>query len=225
MDVLFFFKERTRFIRYFYETAGMPFYETMRKIEAEEAPFDDPPYSEDGEPPYTEEWIEASEAVEVLGRTCLSMLSTSIQLYFRVWMKQLGIRFESEEDRHSFRNGFLQGYKTCLEGDLGISWACCPADLELIEQIILARNRDQHPAEITTMNVRHGKKDLKKYSLPFFMSEFERKEFNAMAGKSFMTPTVYVSREMLCQAVDETEKMTDWLEEHLLNVLYKRKTS
>ena len=92
MDVLFFFKQRTRFIRHFYETAGMPFRETKRKIEAKEPPFDDPPYSEDGEPPYVEEWIAASEAQEVLGRTCLSMLSTSLQLYFMTWEKNS--RFE-----------------------------------------------------------------------------------------------------------------------------------
>ena len=61
MDVLFFLKERTKFIRYFYETAGEPFRETIRKIEADEAPFDDPPYSEDGEPPFLEEWTEADE--------------------------------------------------------------------------------------------------------------------------------------------------------------------
>ena len=43
MDILFFLKERTRFIRYFYETAGEPFHETTRKIEASEPPFDNTP--------------------------------------------------------------------------------------------------------------------------------------------------------------------------------------
>ena len=57
MDVLFFLRERTKFIRYFYETAAEPFRETIRKIEADEAPFDNPPYSEDGEPPFLEEWM------------------------------------------------------------------------------------------------------------------------------------------------------------------------
>ena len=30
MDVLYFFKERTRFLRYFYDSAAAPFCETMR---------------------------------------------------------------------------------------------------------------------------------------------------------------------------------------------------
>ena len=92
MDVLYFFKEWTRFLRYFYDSAAAPFSETMRKIEAEEAPFDSPPYREDGEPPYLDEWVEASDAVEVLGRSCLSMLSASLHLYFRTWEEELPIR-------------------------------------------------------------------------------------------------------------------------------------
>ena len=127
MDVLFFFKRRTGFIRRFYETAGTPFLETMRKIKAEESPFDDPPYSEDGEPPYLEEWIEAREALEVLGRTCLSMLSSSLQLYFRTWEQQFGIRRESSRRKRKFKDGFLQHYKTYFEKVLRLSWVDCPA--------------------------------------------------------------------------------------------------
>lgn len=47
MDVLFFFKERTRFIRQFYDSAAAPFIQTMKAIENEEPPFDNPPYSEE----------------------------------------------------------------------------------------------------------------------------------------------------------------------------------
>ena len=228
MDVLFFFKRRTEFIRRFYETAGTPFLETLRKIDAEEPPFDDPPYTEDEEPPYLEEWIEAREGLEVLGRTCVSMLSTSLRLYFETWEREFGIRRESGEHKRTFKGGFLQHYKTCFEKILQISWVDCPANIELIEQMILARNRDQHPDHITTMRVRHKKKDLSKYPLPFFMNESE-KEFHAnsdMEGRLLMDPpTIEVSPDALRQALAETEKLTDWLEEHMLNVLYRRKTS
>jgi len=57
MEVLAFLKDRTRFIRDFYETAERPFREIMRKIEESEAPYDNPPYSEDGEPPYLGEGL------------------------------------------------------------------------------------------------------------------------------------------------------------------------
>ncbi len=65
MDVLSFLRERTRFIRYLYQTAGESFPETVRGIEAGEPPFDNTPYSEDGEPPYLKEWMQADEGLEV----------------------------------------------------------------------------------------------------------------------------------------------------------------
>ena len=225
MDVLFFFKKRTRFIRYFYETAELPFRETIRKIEGEEPPFDNPPYYEDVEPPYMVEWSEANEALEVLGRTCLTILSASLQLYFKTWESKLGICWEKGERKSAFKRGFLQGYRTCYEEVLEVSWTHCPADLELIEQIILARNRDQHPEKITSMKVSHVEKDLEKYPHPFFMSETDQKIYDIypeMRNLSWMSPAVHVSRETFYQAIDETEKLTGWLEEHMLAVLYRR---
>ena len=223
MDVLFFFKKRTRFIKYFYETAEMPFRETIRKIEEEEPPFDNPPYNEDCEPPYMVEWSEANEALEVLGRTCLSMLSASLQLYFKKWESELGIRWKKGERKSAFKRGFLQGYRTCFEEVLGLSWELCPADLILIEQVILARNRDQHPERISTIRVTHAETDLEKYPLPYFMNEFDRKVHSDPEMKSvpLMRPSVHASCEALYQAIDETEKLTSWLEEHILAVQHK----
>ncbi len=57
MDIGYFFNKRIEFIRQFYNTASAPYIERKRKIEAEEEPFI-PPYSEDGEPPFIDEWIE-----------------------------------------------------------------------------------------------------------------------------------------------------------------------
>lgn len=54
MKVGEFLKDRTGFIRRHYETAAAPFYEIMRRIEAGEEPYE-PPYSEDGEPPFLEQ--------------------------------------------------------------------------------------------------------------------------------------------------------------------------
>ena len=218
MDILYFFKERTQFIRYFYNTAGMSFNETKRKIENEETPFDNPPYSEDGVPPYLEQWIEADEALVILGRTCLSMLSSSLELYFRAWEKELGIVWTSgERKREINKKGFLQVYRNCFEKMLGISWEHCPADLEIIEQITLARNRDQHPDGITSMRVKHTEYDLKKYPRPFFMSEADRNiqdDLEIDLG-IWLVPTVHVSRDTLYRALAETEMLTDWLEEYL----------
>jgi hypothetical protein len=89
MDVNFFFNERIAFIRQFYDAASYPFVEKKRKIEAEEEPFI-PPYSEDGEPPFLDEWIEADESLQVLGYSCISMLSAALQLYLITWANEIG---------------------------------------------------------------------------------------------------------------------------------------
>lgn len=75
MDVAWFFRERTRFIRFTYERAAKPFIEMKQQMEGGFPPFDDPPYSEDPEPPFMAEWSDAETAIVVLGRSCVSMLS------------------------------------------------------------------------------------------------------------------------------------------------------
>lgn len=218
MDVLYFFQERTRFVRRFYDTAAQPFETTKLAIDNGQPPFNDPPYSEDSEPAYLSEWLEADEALEILGRTCLSMLSSSLQLYFQTWERQLSIQLGKEERKTIFKRGMLNGYLKIYEQFLGISRKGSPADLELIEQITLARNCDQHPERIATMRVTHSEKDRRKYPTPFFINEFDSAMLDdqEMAGLSFLAPTVYVSREHLTTAIEEIEKLAEWLEEYML---------
>ena len=90
MDVLYFLKERTGFIRRHHETAAAPFRATIRNIEEGKVPFDDPPYSEDGEPAFLAEWIDAATGLDMLGRACISMLSASLQLYFKLGNPSFG---------------------------------------------------------------------------------------------------------------------------------------
>lgn len=222
MDVLFFLKERTKFIRYFYETAGEPFRETKRKIEVGDAPFDNAPYSEDGEPPYLEEWMEAEEGLEVLGRSCLSLLSASLKLYFETWESELGVRCEKGARKRAFKRGFLRGYQECLGEVLRLSWDGCPAGLALVEQITLARNRDQHPDDIGSLRVSYRRKDLAKHPHPFFVSEVElntRHSFGIQAP-FWMTPDVNVRRDALFTAIEEVEKLAEWLEERMVAARY-----
>jgi hypothetical protein len=223
MDVLAFLRDRMRFIREFYETAGEPFRETMRKIEAGEPPFE-PPCSEDGEPPYLSEWIEADTALDVLGRACVSMVSASLKLYFETWEGQLGVVWEKGERKKAFKDGFLHGYKKCFAEVLSLSWDDCPADLEILEQVTLARNRDQHPDSITRMGVNHTPADREKYPRLFFASKAERGMYDDpdMAGISWMNPSVRVSAESLLQAIEEVEKLAGWLEPKMRAVRYGR---
>ena len=73
MDVRFFLNRRLGFIRQLYGTASAPYVERKQKIEDEEEPFV-PPYSEDGEPAFFEEWLEADESLHVLAYSCVQCL-------------------------------------------------------------------------------------------------------------------------------------------------------
>ena len=70
MDVRYFLKARTTFIRQLYDTCSAPYLERKQKIEAKEYPFV-PPYSEDGEPPFLQEWIEADESLKKRKDDCI----------------------------------------------------------------------------------------------------------------------------------------------------------
>ena len=56
MDIRYFLEQRLAFIKQLYLNGASPFDDRKRKIENEEAPFI-PPYSEDGEPAYLNEWL------------------------------------------------------------------------------------------------------------------------------------------------------------------------
>ncbi|MBK9784519.1 MAG: hypothetical protein IPP59_10205 [Betaproteobacteria bacterium] len=107
MDVQYFLNRRVNFIRQFYEMAAAPFIERKRQIEAEEEPFV-PPYSEDPEPAFLEEWLEAEESLQVIGRTCISMLAAVFHLYFKTWERQIGIPVD-DSFKADFKNGWFNG--------------------------------------------------------------------------------------------------------------------
>ena len=113
------------------------------------------------EPAFLSEWIEARDFIEITGRTCVSLLSGSLQLYLRTWDQMLSLKC-SDEFGSQFRNGgFVGGYRACFARKLRLPWNDCPADLELIEQVVLSvRNRDQHPDSITTLRVSHSPQRL-----------------------------------------------------------------
>ena len=57
-----------------------------------------------------------------------------------------------------------------------------PAKLELLEQVILARNAAQHPDKITDLIPEHRRNDLEKHPRPFFMTESESRFLEVPAG-------------------------------------------
>jgi hypothetical protein len=220
MDVLFFLKQRTNFIRQFYETASEPFREVHRKIEAGEGPFQPDPFDyneEDGEPPFLEEWIQAETSLEILGRTCISMLSASLKLYFETWESELGIKWEKGEKKKYFKNGFVRGYKQAFGELLRLPWNDCPADFDVLEQIALVRNQEQHPEWISSMNARHDPKTTTKFNSLFF---YNYNEADPPSESSWRPFPIHVTQEELFAAIEQVELLGEWLEERMFTAKY-----
>jgi len=227
MDVHFFFSQRISFIRQLYDTASAPYIERKRKIEAEEEPFV-PPYSEDGEPPFLEEWIEADESLHVLAYSCVSMLAAALHLYLESWVKQSHTAIETTLKNTVFKKrGWFAGYNAHFARHFNIAFENSSANLALLEEVVLARNRIEHPVSITSMRSQYADSDLKKLCHPFFINESELPsnidtfEDNAW----FLRPTLHVDSMQLLEAISEVECFVKWFEVEIGTGVYSRRNA
>jgi hypothetical protein len=214
MDIAYFLKSRTAFIRYFYENAVRPFNDIKIAIEHEEEPYI-PPYSEDSEPPFQEEWMDAEQGVEIVGHACISMLSSSLHLFLRSWVNRLEQEHGMKFNANFKKKGWFSGYKQIFD-ELELPLSQCGASLDVVEQITLARNRVQHPEELTELRVDHSESDLKRFPKPFFANETELKMATHDGDGSatwWLRPSVKSTKEKIFEAINQVEVLCSWLEE------------
>jgi len=224
MDIEAFLKLRTAFIRYFYENAVKPFEEIKYAIENEVEPYV-PPYSEDGEPPFLEEWMEAEQGADTVGHVCISMLSSSLQLFLKAWVDRLkkehGMRFNVDFKKKGWFNGYKQ-----IFSELQLPLSGCTVDFDVVEQITLARNRVQHPEDVTELRVKHGNSDLERFPKPFFASEAEIKMAIRDDDDSVMwwlRPSIKSARQKVLAAIDQVEALSSWLEEEYWKAVHNHR--
>ncbi|MCY0389924.1 hypothetical protein OVY01_22555 [Robbsia sp. Bb-Pol-6] len=172
MEVGVFLKERVHFIRQFYAMSAGPFIERKRLIDAQEEPFV-PPYSEDGEPPFNYEWLEADTSLHVLGYSCVTMLSGTLKAFFKTWEELLCItRLKNDPVDEIFKkNGFIEGYRVLFEDRLGISFAASGVEFELLKNIVITRNNVQHAEELTKIRSSFLEKDVENGKRPYFSDD------------------------------------------------------
>jgi len=158
---------------------------------------------------------------------CISMLSAALQLYFKTWEDELGLKWEPPAKRKVyFERGFVAGYRRAFGEVLNLSWDECPADFDVLEQLVLARNRDQHPDHIANLRVSHRYEQLRRFAEPIFLSDGDRNRLASdpdAADIRWLTPAIHVSREAFAVAVGEVEKLADWLEERMIAQKYEHK--
>lgn len=212
MDIEYFLKSRTAFIRYFYENSVRPFKEITIAIENEEEPYI-PPYSEDDEPPFLEEWTYAQHGVETVGHACISLLSSALHLFLKSWKRRL--KNKMKFNANFKKKGWFNGYKQIFN-ELELPLSQCSANLDIVEQITLARNRVQHPEELAQLGVDHSESDLKKFPKPFFAHETELKMASLDGDVSatwWLRPSVKSSKEKIFEAINQVELLCAWLEQ------------
>lgn len=213
MDVYFFLKQRTDLIRHFYDGASAPFEKTKQQIEAAEPPFDDPPYDESGEPPFLAEWLQADVERELVARAAVSMLSEALKQFFVTWERRswkeppCSACFKKE-----FKAGFIDGYVACFAEGFNIEWSTCPADLDVLRQVVLARNRAQHPDLLMT-HMSHDDKSWQSFPSLFFVRPED--EGADPADGPFLSPAIHITRDKLFEAIGHAELLTSWLQEKI----------
>lgn len=213
MDLLFFVKDRLRFSSYFFENASKQFIHIISAIEKEEPPYV-PEYDESEEPQYLQEWQDANTGFESVGLAALSMVASSLQLYLNDWVCHRLEGLGEQKYKRKHKNGWFHAYRKILE-EVGVDLKDCPANLELIEQAVLARNRGQHPEALTMLQTTHSKSDLEKFPNPYFVSETDKRVIELDDGELswWLPPNVYVDDTKLSAVISEVEKFCEWLEE------------
>lgn len=213
MDVYFFLQQRTDLIRHFYDAASAPFVETKRCIQDALPPFDNPPYDESGEPVFLREWLQADVEQELVGRAAVSMLSEALKQFFVTWERRTWTEPPCAKCfKKAFESGFIAGYVECFAEGFELDWSTCPANLDVLKQVVLARNRAQH-SDLVLDHLTHDEKSLQAYPRPFFVRPED--EGLVPAATSFLSPTIHISRENLLEAIDHTEQLASWLQQQI----------
>lgn len=110
--------------------------------------------------------------------------------------------------------GFVALYKNALGEILDTDWTDCPARFDVIEQVVLARNRSQHGSSLMSHQLRHDADTLRKHPLPFFASDQELQEWRGSGRDedSYFAPMLEITKDKLFEASYEIEKLASWIE-------------
>jgi len=217
MDATWFLKQRTKFIRFYFDECIGAFTARQATIERHEPPFADSVPDESGEPPHLAEWMEGRSGIDMTALTCVSLLSDALKLYFvSLQHRVIGFEFRGTqvELRGLWKPGFLATYKGVLAQILQTDWSDCPVDFAIIEQVVLARNRAQHGSDLTSLRVTHDRHTLQKYPRPFFASDEEMQSWVAEDGEQsyLFAPAIEITRENLFEAIAQTEALAEWID-------------
>lgn len=209
-------RQRTDLIRIFFRQGRFGMEQMKRDIENEVPPWEpgyfDPDY-DSPEPAFLNEWLQAESTRDLVGMLAVSLLSDTLKVYFAELGAEMGIRFKDDDERKTyFRKGFVEPYRKILKHVFGYRFEECPARFDLIEQVVLARNDFAHNEDLVSFETRHGTTTIKKHQNPFFIDEKRRSGIDESLPWHF--ENIGVTEAKLMEAVDEVEKLADWVTEN-----------
>lgn len=219
MDVQYFALSRIEFVSKFYERALFPFVEMKRLIEDGLSPYE-PVYAESDEPPFLSEWLDADQSIDILGIQCASLLCSALHLFLKESLKNVFMRnshkvtksLSTEKAYKSgFKKGWLNGYVELFEKEFNINFSESGVNLIIIEELILIRNRGQHPERIAMMSDNFSEDDMKKISSPFFIDDTSQNK----NMHDFFPPTIKPRPDKMKTVFEESVKLINWLENSL----------
>lgn len=216
MDIVSHLKERTNFFRFFYENGTQPFRDIMRKIEDENFQFDPEHCDDGGEELSDHEYAQAWYGVEMIGVATLCMLSDSLKIFFSTLAKTLDI----DRVKVDWSGGFVNGYRKIFGNLINEDWSSCPANIGVIEQIVMARNDAQHGRDLRDILPIHNSNTRIRYSNPFFINDVDSIIINTefLEGLARMDLQISVTKERLFAAIDQVEILAEWMQFRLQNV-------
>ena len=228
MDAGYFLKRRTEFVRFFFTEGQAAFDRVLQNIEEGNPPYDNPEYSEDPEPAFLEEWMTARTALQIVGQTSVSLLSDALKLYFHTMQSRvIGFTISKEAEATVRKKGWVALYRDAFGLIFDTDWRDCPADFNIIEQVVLARNNSQHGNELTSHRIVLDPKTLDRHPQPWFASEEEVAAWKEHGGgpSSFFAPELQVTRQSLFTAADHIEMLADWIDARMERVTVWRNAS
>ena len=165
MDLAHFLNQRLSFVEYFHAKTTASFEDIKNKIEAGDPPYVDTrhPDDPDDKPAFLEEWEKADAAMTITGAACLDLLQSTFHAFLEEYMGQIGNKQVISQLKKLKQKSWFGNYRVFFRDYLQIDWAASGADLELLEQVILARNDFTHNPDLLSLNAFQTSSHAEKY--------------------------------------------------------------
>ena len=200
--------DKLRFVSWFFGLTTAPFVGIKRKIEAGDHPYKSSAMpSDSSDPPFAAEWLDADQAIRVQGQLCLSLLQRSLLEYLDETVKL------SSSQAPNKKNNWFENYKRWFLG-VGVEWTASGADLLLIEEMTVARNRIQHGSRGDSHGlIKTQDEDYRsRFPKALFQSDLEARMFRNFGPK---LRSIELTKEKLNRAIEEIMLFANFIEEHL----------